>query len=445
MTSSTSISSLYAEHLATIKRRADDALMLGRFDHLVVPSGTPLLRLYDDSTYPFATNPQFKLWLPLVHHPECWLVYTPGNKPKLIYYQPKDYWHSVPKAPSGYWTEHFDITIIRRPEEALQHLPKEIDKCAILGDAQSALDTYVPTAAHVLHDMISYYDYYRAYKTPYEVEMMKLATQRAVRGHKVAERAFRAGASEFGIHLAYCQAVGQDATELPYNNIVALNRNAAVLHSNDYGRLPPKPTVSMLIDAGASHVGYAADITRTYAAEGHDEFRNMIEALDAAQRNMCQQVKPGHDYRQLHLDAHLAISTILKQFDLITVSAEEAVETGVSSAFFPHGIGHLIGLQVHDVAGFAESDLGGGTISKPEGHPFLRLTRVLQPGMAVTIEPGIYFIDMLLDELKQQGKADAVNWNRVEFFRPYGGIRIEDNVVCTDGEPINLTRPAFEA
>jgi Xaa-Pro dipeptidase len=109
------------------------------------------------------------------------------------------------------------------------------------------------------------------------------------------------------------------------------------------------------------------------------------------------------------------------------------VASGVSSAFFPHGIGHGIGLQVHDVAGFAASDRGG-TIAKPEGHPYLRLTRVLEPGMVVTIEPGLYFIDMLLDELKQKGLAERWTgrgsvqaWNPHRGFRPYGGIRIEDD------------------
>ena len=79
------------------------------------------------------------------------------------------------------------------------------------------------------------------------------------------------------------------------------------------------------------------------------------------------------------------------------------------------------------------------------GHPYLRLTRVLDPGMVVTIEPGIYFIDMLLDELKANGLGDAVDWARVDAFKPYGGIRIEDDVVCTDGTPLNLTREAFAA
>jgi Xaa-Pro dipeptidase len=126
------------------------------------------------------------------------------------------------------------------------------------------------------------------------------------------------------------------------------------------------------------------------------------------------------------------------------MSPEAALASGVSSAFFPHGIGHGIGLQVHDVAGFAASD-SGGSIAKPDGHPYLRLTRTLAPGMVVTIEPGIYFIDMLLDELKAKGLGDAVDWARVDAFKPFGGIRIEDDVACTEGAPINLTREAFAA
>ena len=118
------------------------------------------------------------------------------------------------------------------------------------------------------------------------------------------------------------------------------------------------------------------------------------------------------------------------------MSADSAVESGVSSVFFPHGLGHLIGLQVHDVAGFQRDD-SGGTIDKPSGHPYLRLTR--------TIEPGIYFIDMLLAELKGKPQASDVNWEKVDRFRQYGGIRIEDDVACTDGAAENLTRDAFAA
>ncbi|MGN7726233.1 Xaa-Pro dipeptidase [Luteimonas sp. 22616] len=433
---------LYAAHLNVLKTRADAALERAGLDHLVVPSGTLHYQLFDDRDYPYAANPQFKAWLPLTRNPGSWLVYTPGEKPRLVYLQPHDYWHVVPEAPNGYWLEHFDVVVIREPDEAQQHLPKNATRCAILGEAQSALGKYGAFAPNNPPAVVDYLEYHRAYKTPYEIAMMREATRRGVRGHRAAERAFRAGASEFGIHLAYCQAAGQDSNELPYGNIVALNEHGAVLHYTDFGRLPPKPVRSFLIDAGASHGGYASDITRTYAADPGDEFQSLVDAVDAAQQKMGAQVRAGADYKQLHLDAHLALAAILGDFGVIKVSPEAALASGVSSAFFPHGLGHGIGLQVHDVAGFAASD-AGGTIAKPAGHPYLRLTRVLEPGMVVTIEPGIYFIDMLLEKLKRDGHADAVDWSRVDAFRPYGGVRIEDDVVCTDGEPVNLTREEF--
>lgn len=441
MTSSTSA---YADHLATLQARTATALERGGFDHLVVPSGTPHTQLFDDRDYPYAVNPQFKHWLPLTRHPGSWLVVTPGARPKLVYLQPRDYWHVVPEAPAGEWVSHFDIAVIRTPEEAMQHLPKNAQRCAILGEAQSALGKYAAFKPNNPQPVLDYLDYHRAYKTPYEIAMLRQATRRGVRAHRAAERAFRAGASEFGIHLAYCQAAGQDATELPYSNIVALGTHGAVLHYTELDRIPPKAARSFLIDAGASHAGYACDITRTHAHADAGEFQALIDAVDAAQQRMCDQVRAGIDYRQLHLDAHLALAGVLRDAGLITVSPEEAVATGVSSAFFPHGIGHGIGLQVHDVAGFAASDRGG-TIAKPDGHPYLRLTRTLEPGFVVTIEPGLYFIDMLLEDLRAAGRGASVDWDRVEAFRPYGGIRIEDDVVCTDGDPVNLTREAFAA
>ncbi len=429
---------LYPQHLAELQVRTAEALRRGGFDHLLVPSGTLHYQLFDDRDYPYAVNPQFKAWVPVTRAPGSWLVVTPGARPKLVFLQPHDYWHVVPAAPDGYWVEHFDIVIIRTPDEVLQHLPDSGARCAILGEPQSAVGGHVPSNPQ---PVVAYLEYQRAFKTPYEIAMMRAATRIGVRAHHAAERAFRAGSSEFGIHLAYCQAAGQDANDLPYGNIIALNEHGAVLHYTERDRLPPKSPHSFLIDAGASFGGYACDITRSYSAQA-DEFAAMIDAVDAAQLTMCAQVRSGTDYRQIHLDAHLALAGILKDFGIITVSPEAAVQTGVSSAFFPHGIGHGIGLQVHDVAGFAAADTGG-TIAKPEGHPYLRLTRVLEPGMVVTIEPGIYFIDMLLDELKQKGMADAVDWRRVEAFKPYGGIRIEDDVVCTEGDAVNLTREGF--
>ncbi|WP_149196235.1 Xaa-Pro dipeptidase [Luteimonas suaedae] len=430
---------LYGAHLSTLQQRAETALARGGFDHLVIPSGTVRYQVFDDRDYPYAVNPQFKAWVPLTRNPGSWIVFTPGKRPKLIYLQPFDYWHVVPEAPSGYWPEHFELVVIRKPEEAGQHLPDDPARCAILGEAQSALGEHVPNNPAPVLD---YLDYHRAFKTSYEIAMMRQATVRGVRGHRAAERAFRAGASEFGIHLAYCQAAGQDSVELPYNNIVALNEHGAVLHYTELGRLPPKPLRSFLIDAGASFGGYACDITRTYASDTDGEFQSLIEAVDGVQQRLSADFRAGRDYRQLYLDAHLALAGVLRDVGVLKVSPEAALETGISAKFFPHGLGHGIGLQVHDVAGFAESDQGG-TIARPDGHPYLRLTRTLQPGMVVTNEPGLYFIDLLLEELRAGAHADAVDWERIEAFRPFGGIRIEDDLVVTEGEPVNLTRETF--
>lgn len=190
---------LYRDHLQVLQARADAALARASLDHLVVPSGTLHYQAFDDRDYPYAVNPQFKAWVPLTRNPGSWLVHTPGARPKLVYLQPRDYWHVVPKAPEGHWVPHFDIVVVRTPEEALAHLPGDPSRCAILGEAQSALGAWVPNNPQAVVD---YLEYHRAYKTPYEIAMMREATRRGVRGHRAAERAFRAGASEFGIHLA---------------------------------------------------------------------------------------------------------------------------------------------------------------------------------------------------------------------------------------------------
>ena len=434
------LASLYPQHLATLRDRADKALALGGgFDHLVIAAGTPLRKFLDDQDYPFVANPHFRHWLPLADTPGSWIVYTPGQKPKLIFLQPKDYWHVVPAAPSGYWVDHFDIEIVREATDAVALLPDAKTRRAILGPECPS----VPGAeANNPQAVLDYLHWHRSYKTPYELELMREASRIGARAHHAAEQAFRAGESEFGIHLAYLASARQNDAELPYSSIVGLNEHGAVLHYTHFDRKPPAQIHSFLIDAGASAAGYASDITRTYAAKGHAEFQALIDSVDAAQQGFAAKVRAGQSYPELHIHAHHALADVLREHGIVRMSAESAVASGVTSAFFPHGLGHPIGLQVHDVAGFQASETGG-TIARPQGHPYLRMTRVLEAGMVVTIEPGLYFIDMLLEELRAKPVASEIDWARVDRFRPYGGIRIEDDVVCTEGDPENLTRDAF--
>jgi Xaa-Pro dipeptidase len=241
--------------------------------------------------------------------------------------------------------------------------------------------------------------------------------------------------------MAYVRASGQTENELPYPNIVAINTNAAVLHYQNLERVAPTSRRSFLIDAGAQFNGYAADVTRTYSAED-DDFAAMIVAMDKLEQQLCAQVRADVDYAHIHLDAHRRIGKVLRDFDIITVSGDEAAASGLTSVFFPHGVGHLLGLQVHDIAGFSVTP-DGKQKARPTGHPYLRLTRTLEPGFVVTIEPGLYFIDALLGQARTNAHGAQINWKRVEQLKPYGGIRIEDNVACTTGDAENLTRPAF--
>ncbi len=440
-TAQTDLATLYAAHVKTLTQRTAAALERGDFDRLVIPAGQPGYQFLDDRDYPYFVNPHFKHWLPVTRAPGSWLVITPGEKPKLIFLQPHDYWHVVPDAPSGYWVDHFDIHLIRKAEEARALLPKDTARCAIIGEGAWGLEGVVPNNPLAV---IEYLHYQRSYKTPYELTLMRVASRLGARGHDAAERAFRDGKSEFGIHMDYLSAVGQTDNQLPYGNIIGLNEHGAVLHYTELKTKAPAQSHSLLIDAGASWQGYASDITRSHAAADADDFKELIGAVDDAQLGFCAMVKPGQDYADLHVHAHHVLAGILNDFGFITMSAERAVETGVSSVFFPHGLGHPIGIQVHDVAGFHANDRGD-TIDRPAGHPYLRFTRKLEAGMVCTIEPGIYFIDMLLAELKAKPEGREVDWDLVDSFRKYGGVRIEDDVVCTDGEPENMTRDAFAA
>ena len=164
--------------------------------------------------------------------------------------------------------------------------------------------------------------------------------------------------------------------------------------------------------------------------------------MDALQRDIVDTVKPGVDFRQLQFETHRHLAALLVDVELATGNADTLMSTGVTTAFFPHGLGHLLGVQVHDVGGHLANDTGS-TIDPPSGHPFLRLTRVLEEDMVVTIEPGLYVIDMLLRRLKNTDAEAHVNWSMVDALRPFGGIRIEDDIRVTASGHENLTRDAF--
>jgi len=433
---------VYARHVETMCARHDHAMENSGASHAIIFSGNPKHAFLDDMSYPFNANPHFLSWVPLTELPLSYIVYTPGEKPLLIYYQPHDYWHVVPGKPDGFWVEQFDIRIVSSTDDVAQHLPQDRDKCILIGDIDNdelafGIDRINPSSAmNILH-------YARAIKTEYELACLRLASRRGVAGHIAAEAAFREGRSEFDIHQAYCKAVSHTDSELPYGNIVALNNHSAVLHYTNFDREPPETSRSFLIDAGARVHGYASDITRTYACDDA-RFAELVERMDRLQLDIIRKISTGLDYGSLHVDTHRMIAGLLVDADIATGDADTLLSTGVTSAFFPHGLGHLLGIQVHDIGGYMV-DESGNFLDPPSGHPFLRLTRTLEEDMVFTIEPGVYVIDMLLENLRGTSAESHVNWDSVDWLRPFGGIRIEDNVRVTSTGTENMTRDAFAA
>jgi len=434
------LGALYGGHLQTVMARHDYALEKAGASHAVIYSGNPKLAFLDDYYHPFKANPHFVNWAPLTALPFSYVVHTPGETPVLIYYQPHDYWHVVPGAPDGYWTSHFDIRVVHSIEDIAAHLPEEREKCIAIGEFDDealafGIERINPTTAvNILH-------FARGVKTEYELAVMRLAAERGAAGHVAAEAAFRDGKSEFDIHRAYCKAVSHTDPELPYGNIIALNDHGAVLHYTDLDREAPETIRSFLIDAGAQVHGYASDITRTYS-NGDRRFQELVDRMDAMELDIVSRVQAGIDYRELHVDTHKTLAALLVDAELAAGDPDTLLETGVTSTFFPHGLGHLLGIQVHDVGGHQENE-AGTIIDPPSGHPFLRLTRVLEEDMVLTIEPGMYVIDMLLEKLRGTPGEKHVNWDTVDWLRPFGGVRIEDDIrVMANGQE-NLTRDAF--
>ncbi|KAB7898707.1 Xaa-Pro dipeptidase [Rouxiella sp. S1S-2] len=436
-----SLSTLYKEHIAVLQARALEILQRNQLDALLIHSGELQVTFLDDYSYPFKVNPQFKAWVPVTQVPNCWLWVDGVNAPKLWFYSPVDYWHSVEPLPDSFWTKDVQVLPLAKPDDIKSQLPADLSRVVYIGyNKDRALDLGISADHLNPKRVLDYLHYHRAYKTDYEVACMRGAQKLAVSGHRAAHEAFLSGMSEFDISMAYLSATGHRETEVPYGNIVALNEHASVLHYTTLQQQPPAEMRSFLLDAGAEYNGYAADLTRTYAAKSDSDFAALIKDLNTEQLALIDSIKPGVRYTDYHVQMHHRIARILKAHRLVVDISEEAmVEQDLTGPFLPHGLGHPLGLQVHDVGGFMQDETGTH-LAAPSKYPYLRCTRIVQPGMVLTIEPGLYFIESLLAPWRDGTFSKHFAWDKIEAMKPYGGIRIEDNIVIHDNRIENMTR-----
>ncbi|MCD4679583.1 MAG: aminopeptidase P family protein [Bacteroidales bacterium] len=242
----------------------------------------------------------------------------------------------------------------------------------------------------------------------------------------------------------------------PVSFPVILSINGQTLHNHFHGNILKEGRM-MVADAGAeSELLYSSDITRTVPVGGvfNQRQKDIYQIVLDANVKSIEAIKPGITYRSVHLLAARIIASGLKDIGLMKGDVDEAVRQGAHAMFFPHGLGHMMGMDVHDMEGLGENYVGYDEEIKRSdqfGLAFLRLGRKLQSGFVLTDEPGIYFIPALIDQWRKEGKfTEFINYDKVESFKDFGGIRIEDDILVTDtsyrvlGKPIPKTIAEIE-
>jgi len=429
---------LYALHVADLERRFERVLADGGWDAVAIHSGSLVKRsTYDDQHWPLRPCPHFQHWLPLAE-PEALLVVRPGRRPLLVRLDARSFWERPPAPESDAFAGAMDGVVVAGSAAAAGHLGP--GRVAFVGEDPGAAARWgVPAEQACPPSLMKALDGLRTTKTPYEVACLAEANRRARAGHEALRAAFAGGdASELDLHLLFLRATAQDDWETPYKNIVALGPNAATLHHVAYGKAATsREAESLLVDAGAACRGYGSDITRTWtrgSGAAAWAFAHLVQEVDGMQQRLCAAVTVGAPYEALHDESHRQVGAILREVGLARGSVEEIVAGGVTRAFYPHGLGHSLGLQTHDV-GCSER------LARAD-NPFLRNTTDVAVGQVFTIEPGVYFIEPLLDALRATPSGALVDWSLVRALAPLGGVRIEDDVHVVGGEAVvrNLTR-----
>ena len=431
----------FAAHVRTLEDGTAAALAATGFDALVIASGRAADKNpFDDQHWPLSPTPALLHWLP-ASEPDAYLIVEPGQPTTLVRTAVDDYWHATPTLEA----DHCWRAITPRGRKAGEPIAAPRGRGALITRDARPGDSGLDGATVNPPALIAALDALRVTKTDYELSCQRAASRQAVRGHAAVAAAFAAGdqraPSELALHLAYLAATAQDDSLAPYQGIVALGANAAVLHYTRYrADGPGARDTSLLIDAGARHLGYGSDITRTYArgtGAAARRFADLIARMDELQLGICAEVRPGLPYEDLHELAHVRLAELGRAAGILRGGVEELVATGVTRTFLPHGLGHSLGIVTHDV---------GCKLRPPRAHNrYLRMTSTIAPRQVFTIEPGLYFIESLLAPLRAGEHRDLVDWDAVAELAPFGGIRIEDNVVVGGaGQPVeNLTRDAF--
>ena len=285
----------------------------------------------------------------------------------------------------------------------------------------------------------------RSIKSEEEVAEIEYAMEIAYQMHTTAMRMAKKGVIERDIAGAIEGIALSLGSGVSFPSIVS--KNGQTLHNHSHGNVLREGDL-LICDAGAeSLLHYASDITRTTPVGGKFSYKQkeIYEIVLTAQKNAINMIKPGVKHIDVHLTAAKIIAAGLSQIGLMKGDLNAAVKAGAHALFFPHGLGHMMGLDVHDMENLGENLVGYDNKTKRSnlfGLAYLRLAKELKPGFVFTCEPGIYFIPELIDQWKAKRKFKTfIDYDKVEEYRGFGGIRIEDNILVTQNGYKVLGRP----
>ncbi len=431
-------------------RTACAARRAGLLDRLagrpaVVFSGLPRPRNYSGNTFPFRANSHF---LYLVGAPlEGALLWLDGASATLLVPDPDPHdalWHGA--LPSlAELSDSLGLEVVPRSAriDALKAsqpatlAPFAHDERAALEAllGRGSLATDEPLARALIALRLSHDDAAQS--------ELRRAAEVSVRAHIAGMRATRPGLYERHVCAAMEQAIGAEVVATAYGSIVTVH--GEVLHNHAHHQALRDGDL-LLADVGAeTDTGYAGDITRTWPVSGTYSAtqRALYEVVLSAQRAALELVRPGTRYRDVHLAAARKINEGLVALGILEGEIDALTEDGAHALFFPHGIGHLLGLDVHDMEDLG--DLAGYADGRARDARFglssLRLDRDLAPGMVVTIEPGFYQVPSILEAPEKLGlPGKALNRAALTRFADVRGIRIEDDVLVTEAGHEVLTR-----
>ncbi|KAL6265643.1 hypothetical protein P5V15_002436 [Pogonomyrmex californicus] len=284
----------------------------------------------------------------------------------------------------------------------------------------------------------------RVIKSPQEIEVLRYVCKISSEAHKTVMRSVRPGIPEYKAEawfLHYVYAMG-GCRHVSYTCICGSGHNSSILHYGHAGA-PNNKVIRdgdmCLFDMGGNYCGYAADITCSFPANGKftEDQKLVYNAVLKARDAVIAAAKPGVAWTDMHLLANRVMLTSLKEGGLLIGDVEDMIKAGLNEVFQPHGLGHLLGLDVHDVGGYLP---GHPERSKDAGVRKLRTARALLAGMFLTVEPGCYFIDCLLDAaLANPNQSKFLVQEQLQRFRGFGGVRIEDDVLITESGVENMT------